>query len=231
MRFEPRSNEPTVERLPETHDPRFFDRHAAGVRLGHALRPQPGAVALGIARGGVMVAAAVAREHGLPLDVIVVRKVGHPMQPELALGAVSAHGEAVATEHAASFPQPILRALFARARQQASSLEQRLRGDDPALDVSGRSVIVIDDGIATSATMTCAIGAVRHLGAASVTCAVPVAPAECALQLRPLCDELVVLVASRELPFAVGRFYYMFQEVTDARVRDELARARSDASP
>lgn len=197
------------------------------MRLAHVLRPAPGCVVLGVARGGVMVAAAVAHEHNLPLDVIVVRKVGHPLQPELALGAVSAHGEAVATEHAAGFPQAILRSLFGRARQQASALEQRLRGEDPALDVSGRPVIVIDDGVATSATMTCAIAASRHLGAASVTCAVPVAPAECALQLRPLCDELVVLIASRDLPFAVGRFYYMFGEVTDARVRDELARARS----
>jgi putative phosphoribosyl transferase len=211
----------------EEPDLPFLDRRAAGTQLARVLRTQPGAVVLGVARGGVVVAAAVAEALRLPLDVLVVRKVGHPMQPELAIGAVSAHGDAVATEHAGGFSQTVAQSLFNRASQQARALEERLRGDNPPLSVDGKPVIIVDDGIATSATMMCAIGAARKLGASHVACAVPVAPADCAAHLRPHCDELVVLVASRELPFAVGRYYFMFQEVTDARVRDELARARA----
>ncbi|HEV2878674.1 MAG TPA: phosphoribosyltransferase family protein [Candidatus Eremiobacteraceae bacterium] len=211
----------------------FLDRRAAGTQLARVLRPKPGTIILGIARGGVIVAAAVAEALKAPLDVLVIRKVGHPMQPELAIGAVSAHGEAVATEHASGFSQSIAQTLFNRARQQAQQLEERLRGDNPPLSLEGRPVIIVDDGIATSATMMCALSAARKLGASHITCAVPVAPADCVLNLRPHCDDLVVLVASRELPFAVGRYYFMFQEVTDARVRDELAhaRARANAQP
>jgi putative phosphoribosyl transferase len=148
------------------------------------------------------------------------------MQPELAIGAVSSHGEAVATEHAGGFPQSATRSLFNRASEQAQALEARLRGETRPLSLDGRSVIICDDGIATSATMLCAIKTVRALGASFITCAVPVAPVDCAAQLRPHCDELVVLVAARDLPFAVGRYYLMFAEVTDARVKEELSRAR-----
>jgi len=204
----------------------FLDRHTAGVALARALHPRPSALVLGIARGGVVVAAAVASSLGLPLDVVVIRKVGHPMQPELAIGAVASHGEAVVTEHATGFQNAVVHSLFSRASDQARALEERLRGQTPPRSVAGKPVIIVDDGIATSATMLCAIKAVRAQQASFVTCAVPVAPADCATTLRPHCDELVVLVAARDLPFAVGRFYFMFGEVSDARVRDELARAR-----
>ncbi|MBV8596921.1 MAG: phosphoribosyltransferase [Candidatus Eremiobacteraeota bacterium] len=204
----------------------FLDRRAAGSALARLLRPHPGTIVLGIARGGVVVAGAVAEALRLPLDVVVIRKVGHPMQPELAIGAVASHGQAVATEHAGGLPAATVQSLFARASEQARSLEDRLRGETAPLAVDGRPAIVVDDGIATSATMMCAVNAVREMGASFVTCAVPVAPADCAANLRPHCDELVVLVAPRDLPFAVGRYYFMFGEVTDARVIDELARAR-----
>jgi putative phosphoribosyl transferase len=211
----------------EQPDLPFLDRRAAGSQLARVLRPQPDAVVLGIARGGVVVAGAVAQALRLPLDVIVIRKVGHPMQPELAIGAVSAHGDAVATEHATGFAQTVLQSLFNRTRQQAEALEASLRGDSPQMPLRGRPVIIVDDGIATSATMLCAIAAARKLEASHITCAVPVAPAECVAHLRPQCDELAVLVAARDLPFAVGRYYFSFQEVSDAHVRDELARARA----
>lgn len=215
----------------EQTDLPFLDRRAAGAQLARVLRPQPDSVILGIARGGVIVAGAVAQALQAPLDVIVIRKVGHPMQPELAIGAVSAYGDAVATEHAAGFAQPVLQSLFNRTRSAAEALEARLRGDTTPLPLRGRPVIIVDDGIATSATMLCAIAAARKLEAKHITCAVPVAPAECAAHLRPHCDELVVLVAARDLPFAVGRYYFSFQEVSDARVRDELARARARTGP
>jgi putative phosphoribosyl transferase len=215
-----------VDQQEETDLP-FLDRRAAGSQLARVLRPLPDTVILGIARGGVVVAGAVAQVLQAPLDVIVIRKVGHPMQPELAIGAVSAHGDAVATEHAAGFAQTLLQSLFDRTRQQAEALETRLRGDSPQMQLRGRPVIIVDDGIATSASMLCAIAAARKLEAKHITCAVPVAPADCAVHVRPHCDELVVLVAARDLPFAVGRYYFSFREVSDARVRDELANARA----
>ena len=204
-----------------------LDRRAAGAALARVIRPHPDALVLGIARGGVVVAAAVAEALHLPLDVVVIRKVGHPMQPELAIGAVSSRGEAVATEHAGGFSQAVVQSLFTRTSEQALALEERLRGDAAPQRVEGRPVIIVDDGIATSATMMCAIAAVRALQANFITSAVPVAPLDCAAHLRPYCDELVVLVTARDLPFAVGRYYFMFGEVTDARVKDELARARA----
>lgn len=227
MRPAHRSNSSVVEASIDDHDLPFLDRRAAGVSLARMLRSTPDTVVAGVARGGVIVAGAAAEALNAPLEVLVIRKVGHPMQPELAIGAVSAHGEVVATEHARGFPQPIAQSLFSRTSQQARALEERLRGDNPPLSLAGRPVIVVDDGIATSATMMCAISEARKLGASRITCAVPVAPADCAIHLRPFCDELVVLVASRELPFAVGRYYFMFADVTDARVRDELAHARA----
>lgn len=205
----------------------FLDRRAAGAQLARVLRQQPDAVVLGIARGGVIVAAAVAQALAAPLDVLVVRKVGHPSQPELAIGAVSAHGDSVATEHAGAFSVVVLRSLFAKAHHEAQALETRLRGETLPIPVEGRCVIVVDDGIATAATMACALTAVRGRKASKITCAVPVAPADCLERLRPLCDELFVLVAAREIPFAVGRYYFSFQEVSDVRVRDALSHARA----
>ncbi|HXW52161.1 MAG TPA: phosphoribosyltransferase family protein [Candidatus Acidoferrales bacterium] len=205
----------------------FYDRRAAGVTLARALFPRDRCVVLGIARGGVVVAAAVGAALAAPLDVIVVRKVGHPMQPELAIGAVSVDGDAVTTEHAAGLPRSLVPALFATAREKAVALDQRLRGDLPSIQLEGRPAIIVDDGIATAATMLCAIETVRKRKASFITVAVPVAPADCAFALRSHCDELVVLVASRDLPFAVGRFYFSFAEVSDDRVREELDRARA----
>lgn len=176
-----------------------------------------------------MVAAAVAETLGLPLDVVVIRKVGHPLQPELAIGAVSSAGEAVTTEHASAIPVGTAQSLFAKASEEAQALERRLRGDRPPLSLQSRPAIVIDDGIATSATMVCALQSAHKRGAEFITAAVPVAPADCAALVRPHCDELLVLVATRELPFAVGRFYFMFGEVSDARVREELERAKERA--
>jgi len=202
----------------------FFDRRAAGAQLARLLKPRPDPVVLGIARGGVVVAASVALALRAPLDMLVVRKVGHPLQPELAIGAVTANGEGVSTPHAAFFPGPLAQILFARARREAQALEHRLRGEIPPLDLAGRNVIVVDDGVATSATMLCALQAARRRQAATVTCAVPVGPVDSLNLLRAHCDDMAVLIAAREVPFAVGRYYFSFNEVSDARVRDELAR-------
>jgi len=182
-------------------------------------------VVLGIARGGVIVAKAVADELGTPLDVIVIRKVGHPLQRELALGAVSASGESVVTQYAADLPLEVLTALFEAQAQGARRMETSLRHDAPPLELQGRCAIVVDDGIATSATMECAIAHVRRAEAARVVCAAPVAPLESVEHLRPLCDRIAVVVVAREREFAVGRYYVDFGEVGDAQVLAALAPA------
>jgi len=177
---------------------------------------------LGIARGGILVAAPVARALHAPLDVSVIRKIGHPAQPELAMGAVSSLGDVTLTEHARDVPPADLAARIEDARERAEALETRLRGDKPPLDVSNTPVIVTDDGVATSATMLCAIESARRRGAARVVCAVPVAPADFLDRLRAACDRLVVLIAATDWLFAVGRYYADFHEVSDEEVRAAL---------
>lgn len=183
---------------------------------------------LGIARGGVIVAAPVAHALAAPLDVCVIRKVGHPAQPELAMGAVSAAGDVVLTEYARDVSAADLQTRIGETRARAQALELRLRGDRAPVDCGGRTVILIDDGIATSATMLCAVAYARNRGAARVVCAVPVAPADYLERFRAVCDRLVVLTPASEWQFAVGRHYLDFREVTDEEVRAALA-AEGDA--
>ncbi len=178
---------------------------------------------LGIARGGVLVADPVARALRDPLDVVVVRKVGHPAQPELAMGAVSATGDVVLTDHARDVSKAELDVLIAAAQARAGALETSLRGDRPPVDVRGKPAIIVDDGIATSATMLCAIESARRRGATRIVCAVPVAPADFLGRLRASCDRLVVLIPATEWHFAVGRYYADFREVSDEEVRATLA--------
>jgi predicted phosphoribosyltransferase len=204
----------------------FADRREAGRSLAGLLRSEVNPVVLGIARGGVIVAEAVAESLHAPLDMVVVRKVGHPLQPELALGAVSASGESVVTPYAADFFHGALSPLFETQMLRARALDTALRGGIPPLDISGKPVILVDDGIATSATMECAIKHARSAGAARVVSAAPVAPYESVTYLKELCDWVAVPIVSRERDFAVGRYYRDFREVDDRQVTEALARFR-----
>lgn len=204
----------------------FADRREAGRSLASQLHFEIDPIVLGIARGGVIVAQAIAEELHAPLDVVVVRKVGHPLQPELALGAVCASGESVVTAYAGEYVPGALSALVDEQIARARALEASLRGGFSPLDIGARTVILVDDGIATSATMECAIAHARTAGAARVVCAAPVAPVESAAYLERLCERLVVLVAARERDFAVGRYYRDFREVTDRQVLDVVSRFR-----
>jgi putative phosphoribosyl transferase len=200
----------------------FFDRSSAGASLIDYLRSEREPLVLGIARGGVLVAAPVAKALAAPLDVLAIRKVGHPMQPELAIGAVSAAGDRVTTEYAADFSPAELDALFTLQTEKARALEQRLRGQRPQPSPQGGTVIIIDDGIATSATMVCAVAHARR-SAARVVCAVPVAPHACLEPLKACADRIVVGLVSRDPQFAVGRYYARFGEVSDEAVGEALA--------
>jgi len=200
----------------------FADRREAGRSLAGLLHSELDPIVVGIARGGIIVAKAVARATNAPLDIVVIRKVGHPLQPELALGAVSASGDSVVTPYASEFFRGSLEPLFEAQRARAQTLEGALRAGVRAIDVADKTVILVDDGIATSANMECALEPASRAGAARVVCAAPVAPADSIAYLEPLCDRIAVSVVARERDFAVGRYYRDFREVDDRQVLDAL---------
>jgi len=200
---------------------RFADRRDAGRRLAQALgryrSVQP--VVLGLPRGGVPVAAEVARELGAPLDVLVVRKLGAPGHPEFAVGAV-ASGATVLHDDVVrqlGIPQEYLDRVIAQEQEELARRERAYRGSRPAVDVRGRTVILVDDGLATGATAEAAIRVLRAQGAGPIVLAVPVSAPDTLRRLTPLVDDLVCL--SAPLGFrAVSLSYDDFSPTSDDEV-------------
>lgn len=211
--------------------PRMYaDRADAGRALAKALarlRALPDVIVLGLPRGGVPVAYEVAAALELPLDVLVVRKLGLPQQPELAMGAIASGGALVVNDEVVRYLGGRAGAFEAvRAREQAE-LERRerdYRGARPPLTVSGLTAILVDDGLATGATMEAAVRALQSLGAHRVVVAVPVASAQARERIETVADEVVCL-ATPEFFSAVGQWYADFGQTEDEEVRELLARA------
>lgn len=210
----------------------FEDRIDAGERLAEALKEHvgPDAVVLGIPRGGVIVAEVVARTLGVPLDVVVPRKVGAPGNPELGLGAV-APGVRVLDpwliERLGVTEEYLEREIAAEEAETVRRLRV-YRGDRPPLDLTGKTAIVIDDGVATGGTAVAALRWARAQGAERVILAVPVAPPQTMERLRHEADDVVVL-ATPEPFFAVGEWYRRFDQTTDEEVVEALRRAAGSA--
>jgi putative phosphoribosyl transferase len=215
--------------------PRIYaDRADAGRALAKALarlRAAPDTIVLGLPRGGVPVAYEVAAALELPLDVLVVRKLGLPQQPELAMGAIASGGALVVNDEVVRYLGGRAEAFEAvRAREQAE-LERRergYRGVRSPLEMTGRTAIVVDDGLATGATMEAAVRALQSLGAHRVIVAVPVASVEARRRIEAVADEVACL-ATPEFFSAVGQWYADFGQTEDDEVRDLLARARAAA--
>jgi putative phosphoribosyl transferase len=201
----------------------FRDRRDAGNRLAYALqhfRRRPNLIVLGIPRGGVIVAAEVARMLGAALDIITARKLGAPEQPELAIGAVATGGTLFLNED-------VVRALeipptyIAQARdEQLLEIDRRemlYRRGRAAPVLTGQTVIVADDGIATGATTIAALRAVRQQSPCYLLLAAPIAPLETAQMLARECDEAILLDTPSHFP-SVGHFYEQFAQVSDAQV-------------
>ena len=208
----------------------FRDRHDAGETLAQRLREfagRPDVLVLALPRGGVPVGYVVARELGVPLDVFVVRKLGTPGQPELAMGAIAPGGVRVLNRDVVdslAIPDWAIEQVTRQEEQELQRRERQYRGNRPPLEVRGKTVILVDDGLATGSTMRAAAAALRQAGAAGIVVAVPVAS-------RATCDQLreegndVVCVTNPEPFFAVGQWYKDFDQTSDEEVRQLLERA------
>jgi putative phosphoribosyl transferase len=207
----------------------YRDRAEAGAELAETLRARPlnDPIVLGVPRGGVAVAAPVASGIGAGLDVVVVRKVGAPRNPELGIGAVGAWGAPWLDERLIStldVPRTFLEREVETQRDEAKRRVEAYRGTADAPSISGRDVLVIDDGIATGGTVTAAAQLLREQGAGRLILAVPVAPAEAVERLRASYDE-VIASYTPEPYMAVGQWYTDFHQVSDGEVRALLAQA------
>ena len=203
---------------------RYANRSDAGRELAAALgrgRDLGNAVVLGLPRGGVPVAYEIANALSLPLDVLVVRKLGVPSQPELAMGALASGGAVVWNEevlHFLSIADEERDRVIARERTELERRELAYRGRRPSLALAGRVVILVDDGLATGATMEAAVRSVRQLGAESVIVAVPVAAPESRDRIAELADEVVCLHAPAFFS-AVWQWYEDFSQTSDQEVK------------
>lgn len=210
----------------------FVDRVDAGRRLAVKLRryAAESPIVLGLPRGGVPVAYEVARELDAPLDVCVVRKLGAPIQPELGIGAVAEDGAIHVDRETMALvgvSQPELDELVATKRAEVAQRVAKFRRGEPPIPVRDRTVLVVDDGIATGGTARAALQTLRARGAARIVLAVPVAAAETLDALLPVADEIVCLHAEEEF-YAVGLWYEDFTATTDDDVVELLDRARAE---
>ncbi|HEX2943480.1 MAG TPA: phosphoribosyltransferase [Rhodopila sp.] len=209
----------------------FADRHEAGNLLAERLRGLKlrDPVVLALPRGGVPVGFEIARALGAPLDLVLVRKIGMPFQPELAIGAV-AEGPELVTHSDLITDLNISPSYLEEAKATAlKEIERRRRvylGSHLAVDITGRTAIIVDDGIATGATMRAALRGARHRKPAEVILAVPVAPEDTLNRLRQDVDMVICLDTPTDF-MAVGQFYRNFDQLTDAEVVDLLDQARA----
>ena len=213
---------------------RFADRRDAGRALAGALLDDAGTdpVVLGLPRGGVVVAAEVAAALHAPLDVVVVRKLGLPGHPELAMGALAATGGEVETVRpavAAEVDDAAFTAVLDRELDELRRREGAYRAGCPPVPLRGRAVLVVDDGLATGATVRAAVAAIAQQGPSSVTVAVPVGSPRACAELAPQVDRLLCLETPRAFR-AVGHAYRDFSETPDDEVRAALAVARDRQS-
>ncbi|WP_049979426.1 phosphoribosyltransferase [Halolamina rubra] len=210
----------------------FRDRTDAGRQLAARLREHDVAadVVLAIPRGGLPVGRAVADSLGVPLDVVAARKLGAPGNPELAIGAVASDGTVWLNESLIDdlgVGEAYVDEQVERERAAAAAKVERYRGERPALDLTGKRVVVVDDGVATGATTTACLRQVRNAGAESVVLAVPVAPPDTVERLRGEADAVIAVEVPSRF-YAVGQFYDSFEQVADERAMTYLAGDREE---
>lgn len=214
----------------------FHDRRSAGRYLATKLTRyahDPEVIVLALPRGGVPVAYEVAHALRAPLDVFLVRKLGTPGQPELALGAISSGGMRVLNPEIVELvgvPNYVIEQIATKELQELERRERLYREGRPPLDVQGRTVLLVDDGLATGASMRVAIMALRQLHPARLVVAVPTASTETCDAFRELVDE-IICAQTPEPFYAVGAWYEDFSQTTDEQVRTLLERAAKETGP
>ncbi|MFC7138215.1 phosphoribosyltransferase [Halobaculum litoreum] len=204
----------------------FADRTEAGERLADLLeeRGVTADLVVGVPRGGLPVAAVVAERLGVPLDIVSARKIGAPWNEELAIGAVASDGSTWLNEElirSAGVDETYIERARRRERAAARDRVRRYRDDAQAVDLAGKQVVLVDDGVATGATTLACLAALEAAGAARVTLAVPVAPADTVETLTAAADEVVCVETPVQFG-SVGRFYRTFGQVTDEEARGYL---------
>jgi predicted phosphoribosyltransferase len=202
----------------------FTDRRDAGIQLASALsgyEGKPGVVVIGIPRGGVVVASEVAKSLRTPLEVVIIKKLGYPGNPELALGAASPDAFYLNEDLASTVPKSYIDEEVKAKQLEARERVSMLRGSHKPIDIEGKVAIVVDDGIATGASMMMAIKVLRNMKPASIVVAVPVAPPDSVRELKQVADEVVAVLQPRDF-FAIGQFYVNFTQVSDEETKKIL---------
>lgn len=208
----------------------FANRTEAGRELAVALGEyagRPEVLVLALPRGGLPVAFEVARALDAPLDILVVRKLGLPAQPELAMGAITSAGARVLNREVVELTgvsEEEIEQVAERELEEAHRRQRLYRGDRSEPELGGRCLLLVDDGLATGSTMRAAVAAVRQSQPARVVVAVPVAPADTLRKLEGEADEVVCLATPSSFQ-AVGQFYESFEQTSDEQVREILERA------
>ncbi|MGH7509106.1 MAG: phosphoribosyltransferase [Gemmatimonadales bacterium] len=209
---------------------RFRDRFEAGRRLAAAMAHyagRPNLLVLALPRGGVPVGYELAGALNAPLDVMLVRKLGVPGQEELAMGAIASGGVRIISDEVVSalaIPDRLIATVAADEEHELKRRERNYRGDRPQPEVRGRTVILVDDGLATGSTMRAAVAAIKSQNPERLVVAVPVAAPETCQALKKEVDEVICALAPEPF-FAVGNWYQDFSQTTDEEVRELLRRA------
>lgn len=199
---------------------RFKDREDAGRQLAQRLSSykDPDVVIYALPRGGVVTAIEIARTLHAPLDLIIPRKIGHPSNPEYAIGAVAEDGHLTANSaEIATIDGQWLRTEIERQRTEARRRRETYLAGAPSIDIAGKTAIIVDDGIATGLTMKCAIVELKHRNPKKILVAVPVAPSDSIVEIGALVDEVICL-STPEYMGAIGAFYDSFPQIEDAEV-------------
>ncbi|HSB46880.1 MAG TPA: phosphoribosyltransferase family protein [Candidatus Bilamarchaeum sp.] len=195
----------------------FRDRFDAGEQLAAALaeyKNDRDAIILAIPRGALQIGKVLHERLGLPLDIIVTKKISHPMSEEFAIGAVGPDGEHFLTQSAEGIDRGYIESERKRLEKAVEEKYERYRGRRPKPDLAGKTAIIVDDGIATGSTIIAAIHVIRKQGAAKIVVAVPVGPSETVARIAALADEMHCLL-SMDIFYAIGQFYEDFVQVED----------------
>ncbi len=202
----------------------FYDREEAGMLLAEKLKKSgyTDAVVLAVPRGGVPVGYVVSCALGLPLQLVLTKKIGHPQNPEYAIGAAGVNGFFISTE--ANVPEEYIHREVLRVQERLREMQRKFTGLEPERSLKDKTVIIVDDGIATGRTLQASVQLIRKSHPKKIVIAVPVAPAEAVHLLCEVADEVITVLVPRAFS-GVGQFYEKFPQVSDEEVMELLGKA------